>query len=87
MEKYECLTKGCPNAASKMSAFCDEHKQVKKNRGLKEKEIGIDLVKKEKFLGKKIHRILNLTLTRKLTKKEYTELVITIAGVFDLVKQ
>ena len=38
----------------------------------------------KKYLGGKIHRLLNFTLIRKLTIKEYTQLVLYIAGVFDL---
>lgn len=38
------------------------------------------------YLGREIHKLLNKTLDRKLTKKEYTQLVLFIAGVFDLTK-
>ena len=38
----------------------------------------------KKYLGGEIHKILNRTLARKLTKKEYTQIVLLIAGVFDL---
>jgi hypothetical protein len=41
-------------------------------------------MKKNKLLGSKIHKLLNITLVRKLTVKEYTQLVLYIAGVFDL---
>lgn len=40
--------------------------------------------KEKKYLGAKIHKLLNKTLERKLTQKEYTQLVLYIAGVFDL---
>lgn len=40
---------------------------------------------KKKYLGGKIHKILNKTLDKKLTKKEYTQLCLLIAGVFDLI--
>lgn len=43
--------------------------------------------KEKKYLGGKIHKLLNNTLTRKLTTKEYTQLVLLIAGVFDLTKK
>lgn len=42
--------------------------------------------KEKAYLGGKIHRMLNKTLNRKLTVKEYTQLVLLIAGVFDLNK-
>lgn len=35
-------------------------------------------------LGQRIHEGLNITLTRKLTMAEYSELVLLIANVFDL---
>ena len=40
--------------------------------------------KEKEYLGGKIHRLLNKTLERKLTHKEYTQLVLYIAGAFDL---
>lgn len=43
------------------------------------------LREKKKHLGGRIHKILNHTLERKLTKKEYTQLIFLIAGVFDLI--
>jgi hypothetical protein len=39
---------------------------------------------KKEILGKKIHKLLNKTLKRPLTKNEYTQLVLYIAVVFDL---
>lgn len=41
---------------------------------------------KKKELGKKIHKLLNKTVERKLTIKEYCTLCLLIADVFDLTK-
>lgn len=42
---------------------------------------------KESILGGKIHKLLNKTLSAKLTMTEYTQLVLLIAAVFDLKKK
>lgn len=44
-------------------------------------------IRKPHILGKEIHKLLNISLKRKLKTEEYCELVLLIGNVFDLAKK